>query len=342
MKEQLKIVKKEFEALNITSLDELEKVRISYLGKKGKITELLSELKNVSKDSVKELGSLINELKREITEKLDNQKKQLEEEKLNSLLDSEKIDITLNGTFRKIGSPNPIEKVILELEEVFISLGFTVVEGPEVECDLYNFEMLNLPIGHPARDEQDTFYITDSMLLRSQTSPVQIRTMLANKDKTPIRVVCPGKTYRRDNDDASHSHQFTQMEGLLVDENISLAHLKGTMDLVVKRLFGNVESRFRPSFYPFTEPSVELDISCFRCGGKGCELCKNTGWITVAGAGMVHPNVLTGCGYDTTKYNGFAFGFGLDRLTMLKYGIGDIRVLYTNDLRTDEFSRRDN
>lgn len=342
MKEQLKIVKKEFEALNITSLDELEKVRISYLGKKGKITELLSELKNVSKDSVKELGSLINELKREITEKLDNQKKQLEEEKLNSLLDSEKIDITLNGTFRKIGSPNPIEKVISELEEVFISLGFTVVEGPEVECDLYNFEMLNLPIGHPARDEQDTFYITDSMLLRSQTSPVQIRTMLANKDKTPIRVVCPGKTYRRDNDDASHSHQFTQMEGLLVDENISLAHLKGTMDLVVKRLFGNVESRFRPSFYPFTEPSVELDISCFRCGGKGCELCKNTGWITVAGAGMVHPNVLTGCGYDTTKYNGFAFGFGLDRLTMLKYGISDIRVLYTNDLRTDEFSRRDN
>ena len=342
MKEQLEIVKKEFEALNITSLDELEKVRISYLGKKGKITELLSELKNVSKDSVKELGSLINELKREITEKLDNQKKQLEEEKLNSLLEHEKIDITLNGTFRKIGSPNPIEKVISELEEVFISLGFTVVEGPEVECDLYNFEMLNLPIGHPARDEQDTFYITDSMLLRSQTSPVQIRTMLANKDKTPIRVVCPGKTYRRDNDDASHSHQFTQMEGLLVDENISLAHLKGTMDLVVKRLFGNVESRFRPSFYPFTEPSVELDISCFRCGGKGCELCKNTGWITVAGAGMVHPNVLTGCGYDTTKYNGFAFGFGLDRLTMLKYGIGDIRVLYTNDLRTDEFSRRDN
>lgn len=342
MKEQLETVKKEFETLNITSLDELEEVRISYLGKKGKITELLSELKNVSKDSVKELGSLINELKREITEKLDNQKKQLEEEKLNSLLEHEKIDITLNGTFRKIGSPNPIEKVILELEEVFISLGFTVVEGPEVECDLYNFEMLNLPIGHPARDEQDTFYITDSMLLRSQTSPVQIRTMLANKDKTPIRVVCPGKTYRRDNDDASHSHQFTQMEGLLVDENISLAHLKGTMDLVVKRLFGNVESRFRPSFYPFTEPSVELDISCFRCGGKGCELCKNTGWITVAGAGMVHPNVLTGCGYDTTKYNGFAFGFGLDRLTMLKYGIGDIRVLYTNDLRTDEFSRRDN
>ncbi len=342
MKEQLETVKKEFETLNITSLDELEEVRISYLGKKGKITELLSKLKNVSKDSVKELGSLINELKREITEKLDNQKKQLEEEKLNSLLEHEKIDITLNGTFRKIGSPNPIEKVISELEEVFISLGFTVVEGPEVECDLYNFEMLNLPIGHPARDEQDTFYITDSMLLRSQTSPVQIRTMLANKDKTPIRVVCPGKTYRRDNDDASHSHQFTQMEGLLVDENISLAHLKGTMDLVVKRLFGNVESRFRPSFYPFTEPSVELDISCFRCGGKGCELCKNTGWITVAGAGMVHPNVLTGCGYDTTKYNGFAFGFGLDRLTMLKYGIGDIRVLYTNDLRTDEFSRRDN
>ena len=333
MKENIEKAKKEFEKLTITSLEELENTRINYLGKKGIITNFLSSLKNVEKSEVKELG---------ISNKLEKVKNELEEQKLNEKLESEKIDISLNGTFRQIGSANAIEKVIEELEEVFISLGFTVVEGPEVECDLYNFEMLNLPIGHPARDEQDTFYITDTMLLRSQTSPVQIRTMLANTEKSPIRVVCPGKTYRRDNDDASHSHQFTQMEGLLVDENISLADLKGTMDLVVRRLFGNVESRFRPSFYPFTEPSVELDISCFKCGGKGCELCKNTGWITVAGAGMVHPNVLTGCGYDVKKYNGFAFGFGIDRLTMLKYGIGDIRVLYTNDLRVNDFNRRDN
>lgn len=342
MKENIEKAKKEFEKLTITSLEELENTRINYLGKKGIITNFLSSLKNVEKSEVKELGRFINEFKSEVSNKLERVKNELEEQKLNEKLESEKIDISLNGTFREIGSANAIEKVIEELEEVFISLGFTVVEGPEVECDLYNFEMLNLPIGHPARDEQDTFYITDTMLLRSQTSPVQIRTMLANTEKSPIRVVCPGKTYRRDNDDASHSHQFTQMEGLLVDENISLADLKGTMDLVVRRLFGNVESRFRPSFYPFTEPSVELDISCFKCGGKGCELCKNTGWITVAGAGMVHPNVLTGCGYDVKKYNGFAFGFGIDRLTMLKYGIGDIRVLYTNDLRVNDFNRRDN
>ena len=342
MKEKIEESKNKFDSLSITSLEELENVRVSYLGKKGIITEFLSELKNVSKDEVKELGKSINEFKSEVTNKLESIKEILLNEELNKKLESEKIDISLNGTFRSIGSANAVEKVIEELEEVFVSLGFTVVEGPEVECDLYNFEMLNLPIGHPARDEQDTFYITDTMLLRSQTSPVQIRTMLANTQKTPIRVVCPGKTYRRDNDDASHSHQFTQMEGLLVDKNISLADLKGTMDLVVRRLFGNVESRFRPSFYPFTEPSVELDISCFRCGGKGCELCKNTGWITVAGAGMVHPNVLTGCGYNVNKYNGFAFGFGIDRLTMLKYGIGDIRVLYTNDLRVKDFNRRDN
>ena len=342
MKEKIEESKNKFDSLSITSLEELENVRVSYLGKKGIITEFLSELKNVSKDEVKELGKSINEFKSEVTNKLESIKEILLNEELNKKLESEKIDISLNGTFRSIGSANAVEKVIEELEEVFVSLGFTVVEGPEVECDLYNFEMLNLPIGHPARDEQDTFYITDTMLLRSQTSPVQIRTMLANTQKTPIRVVCPGKTYRRDNDDASHSHQFTQMEGLLVDKNISLADLKGTMDLVVRRLFGNVQSRFRPSFYPFTEPSVELDISCFRCGGKGCELCKNTGWITVAGAGMVHPNVLIGCGYDVKKYNGFAFGFGIDRLTMLKYGIGDIRVLYTNDLRVKDFNRRDN
>ena len=213
-----------------------------------------------------------------------------------------------------------------------------------VEKDLYNFELLNLPKGHPARDAQDTFYIkNDEILLRSQTSPVQVRTMLANQDKTPIRIICPGKTYRRDYDDASHGHQFTQIEGLVVDKDISLAHLKGTLDAMARHMFGpNCVTRFRPSFYPFTEPSVEYDMSCFNCGGKGCNVCKNTGWVTIGGAGIVHPNVLKNCGYDNEVYTGFAFGFGVERMTMLKYGINDLRVLYTNDLRTlDAFRRKD-
>ena len=243
-----------------------------------------------------------------------------------------------------VGSANILEGLIEEIEELFLSMGYDVVEGPEVEKDLYNFELLNLPKGHPARDAQDTFYtFEDSLLLRSQTSPVQIRTMLANKEKKPLRVICPGKTYRRDDDDATHSHQFTQIEGLLVDKNVSLADLKGTFDIVAKKLFGNErETRFRPSFYPFTEPSVELDISCFNCGGKGCNICKGTGWITVGGAGIVHHNVLDNCGYDSNVWSGFAFGFGAERLAMLKYGITDIRTFYTNDLRIkDIFDRKE-
>lgn len=224
-----------------------------------------------------------------------------------------------------------------------MSMGYDVVEGPELEEDLYNFELLNLPKGHPARDAQDTFYTKDdTLLLRSQTSPVQIRTMLANKEKTPIRIICPGKTYRRDDDDASHSHQFTQIEGLLVDKNISLADLKGTFTVIAKKLYGDkCETRFRPSYYPFTEPSVEMDILCFNCHGKGCNVCKNTGWITIGGAGMVHYNVLKNCGYDPEVYTGFAFGFGAERLAMLKYNINDIRTFYTNDLRvSEEFNRK--
>ena len=221
-------------------------------------------------------------------------------------------------------------------------MGYDVVEGPEIEKDLYNFELLNLPIGHPARDAQDTFYTKgEELLLRSQTSPVQIRTMLANKDKTPIRIICPGKVYRRDDDDATHSHEFTQMEGLLVDKRITMADLKGTFDLITHHLFGNdVKTRFRSSFYPFTEPSVELDISCFNCKQKGCHICKQTGWITIGGAGMVHPNVLRNCGYDPEEMSGFAFGFGVERLAMLKYEIEDVRTFYTNDLRID-VDRRD-
>ena len=226
-----------------------------------------------------------------------------------------------------------------------IPMGYDVIDGPEIEKDEYNFELLNLPKGHPARDAQDTFYVEgEELLLRSQTSPVQIRAMLENKEKTPIRMICPGKTYRRDDDDATHSHQFMQIEGLLVDKNVSLSDLKGTIDVIVKKIFGNeVETRFRPSYYPFTEPSVEGDISCFKCHGKGCNICKNTGWITIVGAGIVHPNVLKNCGYDPNLWSGFAFGFGAERMAMLKYGINDIRTFYTNDLReTKIFDRWEN
>ena len=225
-----------------------------------------------------------------------------------------------------------------------MGMGYDVKEGPEVEEDLYNFELLNLPKGHPARDAQDTFYTKDdTLLLRSQTSPVQVRTMLSMENKEAIRIICPGKVYRRDDDDATHSHQFTQMEGLLVDKDISLADLKGTFDIVAKHLFGNDrETRFRPSFYPFTEPSVELDISCFNCGGKGCHICKGTGWITVGGAGLIHPKVLENGGYDSNIWGGFAFGFGIERLAMLKYGITDVRTFYTTDLRVmNTFDRRE-
>ena len=237
-----------------------------------------------------------------------------------------------------------LEKVIDDATDFFISLGYDVYEGPEIELDKYNFEMLNLPKDHPARDAQDTYYLKDEeILLRSQTSPVQVRTMLEGKGKIPIRVICPGKTYRRDNDDATHSHQFMQIEGLLVDKNIKLSDLKGTIEVIVRHLFGNdVNVRFRPSYYQFTEPSVEVDITCFNCKGKGCNICKNTGFITVAGAGIVHPNVLRMSGYDPEDWSGFAFGFGAERLAMLKYGINDIRTFYQTDLRElEKFNRKD-
>lgn len=320
---------------SINSLEELGTIKTEFLGKKGYITELSLKMKDLNKDEKKTYGMLLNEIKTYANDEICKKQQELENDILNEKLESERIDVTLPGTVIKNGSPNILEGLIEDLEELFISMGYDVVEGPEVESDLYNFELLNLPKGHPARDAQDTFYIkNDELLLRSQTSPVQIRTMLSNVDKGPIRIICPGKTYRRDDDDATHSHQFMQMEGLLIDKNISLADLKGTFDVIAKHLFGeNVETRFRSSFYPFTEPSVELDISCFNCEGKGCPICKNTGWITVGGAGMVHPKVLSNCGYDPDVMSGFAFGFGIERLAMLKYGIPDVRIFYTNDLR---------
>ena len=300
-------------------------------------------MKDVPNDQKKEFGMLVNEVRNFVTESLDEIKEKLEKEALNKKLESEKIDITLPGTKVPSGSANILERIIEEVEDLLMSMGYDVVDGPEIEEDHYNFELLNIPKNHPARDAQDTFYVEDDkLLLRSQTSPVQARVMLANKGEKPIRMICPGKTYRRDDDDATHSHQFMQIEGLLIDEKVSLSDLKGTFDVIAKKLFGeDCKTRFRPSYYPFTEPSVETDISCFNCHGKGCPICKNTGWITVAGAGMVNPKVLEDCGYDPKKWQGFAFGFGAERLAMLKYGINDIRAFYNTDLRElKNFDRR--
>ncbi len=345
MKDKVNVIKKEYEEKksSITSIKTLNDVRVEYLGKQGKITELSKMMKDVPNDQKKEFGMLVNEVRNFVTESLDEIKEKLEKEALNKKLESEKIDITLPGTKVPSGSANILERIIEEVEDLLMSMGYDVVDGPEIEEDHYNFELLNIPKNHPARDAQDTFYVEDDkLLLRSQTSPVQARVMLANKGEKPIRMICPGKTYRRDDDDATHSHQFMQIEGLLIDEKVSLSDLKGTFDVIAKKLFGeDCKTRFRPSYYPFTEPSVETDISCFNCHGKGCSICKNTGWITVAGAGMVNPKVLEDCGYDPKKWQGFAFGFGAERLAMLKYGINDIRAFYNTDLRElKNFDRR--
>lgn len=345
MKDKVNAIKKEYEEKksSITSIKTLNDVRVEYLGKQGKITELSKMMKDVPNDQKKEFGMLVNEVRSFVTESLDEIKEKLEKEALNKKLESEKIDITLPGTKVPSGSANILERIIEEVEDLLMSMGYDVVDGPEIEEDHYNFELLNIPKNHPARDAQDTFYVEDDkLLLRSQTSPVQARVMLDNKGEKPIRMICPGKTYRRDDDDATHSHQFMQIEGLLIDEKVSLSDLKGTFDVIAKKLFGeDCKTRFRPSYYPFTEPSVETDISCFNCHGKGCPICKNTGWITVAGAGMVNPKVLEDCGYDPKKWQGFAFGFGAERLAMLKYGINDIRAFYNTDLRElKNFDRR--
>ena len=346
MKDKVNAIKKEYEEKisSITSVKILNDVRVEYLGKQGKITELSKMMRDVPNDQKKEFGMLVNEVRSFVTESLDEIKEKLEKEALNKKLESEKIDITLPGTKVPSGSANILERIIEEVEGLLMSMGYDVVDGPEIEEDHYNFELLNIPKNHPARDAQDTFYVEDDkLLLRSQTSPVQARVMLANKGEKPIRMICPGKTYRRDDDDATHSHQFMQIEGLLIDKKVSLSDLKGTFDVIAKKLFGeDCKTRFRPSYYPFTEPSVETDISCFNCHGKGCPICKNTGWITVSGAGMVNPKVLEDCGYDPKKWQGFAFGMAAERISMLKYGITDMRVCHENDLReTRNFDRKE-
>lgn len=343
---KLEEVKSELEKdlKSVKSLNDLDELRIKYLSKKGLITELNSEIKNIADDAKKEFGQKVNELRNSFTTFFEEEKKRLDEEMLNKKLESEAIDISLPSTKVISGAPNMLEELVEQVEEVFMSMGYDVVDGPEIELDKYNFEMLNIPKGHPARDAQDTFYIEgEEILLRSQTSPVQVRTMLEGKGEKPIRMICPGKTYRRDDDDATHSHQFMQIEGLLVDKDISLSDLKGTLDLLFKKLFGeDTETRFHPSYYQFTEPSVEVDITCHKCKGEGCNICKNSGWITVVGAGIVHPNVLRMSGYDPNVWSGFAFGFGADRLTMLKYDINDCRAIYNTDLRESKaFDRKE-
>nr|WP_238482698.1 phenylalanine--tRNA ligase subunit alpha [Lederbergia galactosidilytica] len=317
-----------------SNLKELNDLRVSYLGKKGPITEVLRGMGKLSAEERPKIGALANTIRESISEVIAEKRNDLEKAAIQKKLEAETIDVTLPGRPVQTGSRHPLTKIIEEIEDLFIGMGYQVAEGPEVEKDYYNFEALNLPKGHPARDMQDSFYITEELLMRTQTSPVQARTMEKHEGKGPIKIVCPGKVYRRDNDDATHSHQFTQIEGLVVDENITMADLKGTLDVFAKKMFGaDREIRLRPSFFPFTEPSVEMDISCKICAGSGCRICKQTGWIEILGAGMVHPNVLQMSGFDPEKYTGFAFGMGPERIAMLKYGIDDIRHFYTNDIR---------
>ncbi|WLR44139.1 phenylalanine--tRNA ligase subunit alpha [Bacillus carboniphilus] len=336
MQEKLQHLKEEaIHAINeVKSSKKLNEIRVSYLGKKGPITEVLRGMGKLSKEERPKIGALANVVREEIANKISLKQQQLEEEEVMKKLANETVDVTLPGRPILQGGTHPLTAVTEEIEDLFLSMGYSIAEGPEVESDYYNFEALNIPKAHPARDMQDTFYIDEETLLRTHTSPVQIRTLEQFEGKGPVKIICPGRVYRRDSDDATHSHQFAQIEGLVVDENIRMSDLKGTLEVFAKAMFGEErEIRLRPSFFPFTEPSVEVDVSCFKCGGAGCNVCKGTGWIEVLGAGMVHPNVLKMAGFDPVKYQGFAFGIGQERIAMLKYGIDDIRHFYTNDLR---------
>lgn len=334
LKKQLKKIEKEAEKLleDVENLDSLEKLRIEFIGKKGRITDVLRKMGKIPEDERPVVGKIANKLKGKISNIISNKQSELEEIQKANKLRKETIDVSLPGKRIDVGHYHPLTTILNEIKDVFIGLGFTIAEGPEIENEYYNFEALNLPKHHPARDLQDTFYIDDDYLLRTHTSPVQIRTMASQKP--PIRVIAPGRVYRSDEVDASHSPVFHQIEGLLIDHNVSFADLKGSIEIFVHSIFSNkTKTRFRPSYFPFTEPSAEVDISCVICKGSGCQLCSNTGWLEVMGAGMVHPNVLEMAGIDVKEYSGFAFGMGLDRIAMLKYGINDMRLLYENDRR---------
>ena len=315
----------------------LEEIRVKYLGKKGELTTILRSMGGLSKEERPLVGKLVNEVKNEVENKIEEKVKLIKEQEKNAKLASEVIDISLPGKKNNVGKRHPLDLTLESMKDIFISMGFTVEEGPEVELDYYNFEALNIPKNHPARSEQDTFYINDNLVLRTQTSPVQIRVM--ENQAPPIKMIAPGKVYRSDAVDATHSPIFYQMEGLVIDKGVTFADLKGTLELFAKKMFGDkVKTKFRPHHFPFTEPSAEMDATCFVCEGKGCRVCKNSGWIELLGCGMVHPQVLRNCGIDPEVYSGFAFGFGVDRMVMLKYGIDDIRLLYESDMRfLDQF-----
>ncbi|WP_297635502.1 phenylalanine--tRNA ligase subunit alpha [uncultured Clostridium sp.] len=339
MQEQLKEIKELAlsQIASSVSSTELEEIRVKYLGKKGELTTILRGMKDVSKEERPLVGKIVNEVKAEIEEGLEKKIREVKNKEKNEKLANEVIDISLPGKKAKLGKRHPLDLTLANMKNIFVSMGFTIEEGPEIELDKYNFEALNIPKDHPARSEQDTFYINDNLVLRTQTSPVQVRTM--EKQSLPIKMISPGKVYRSDDVDATHSPIFYQMEGLVIDKGVTFADLKGTLELFAKKMFGdNVKTKFRPHHFPFTEPSAEMDATCFVCGGEGCKVCKGSGWIEILGCGMVHPDVLRNCGIDPEVYSGFAFGFGVDRMVMLKYGIDDIRLLYENDMRfLDQF-----
>ena len=334
MKEQLEKIKSEALA-KIDASDALEKlneIRVAYLGKKGELTTVLKSMKDVAPEERPKVGQMVNEVRALIEERLEETKTALARKAREEQMKREVIDVTLPAKKANTGHKHPNTIALEEVERIFVGMGYEVVEGPEVEYDLYNFEKLNIPKGHPARDEQDTFYINDSILLRSQTSPVQARVM--EKQKPPIRMIAPGRVFRSDEVDATHSPSFHQIEGLVIDKHITFADLKGTLAEFARELFGeDTKVKFRPHHFPFTEPSAEVDVSCFKCGGKGCRFCKGSGWIEILGCGMVHPHVLDMCGIDPEEYTGFAFGVGLERIALLKYEIDDMRLLYENDIR---------
>ncbi len=334
MKESLLKIKADAEAklAAIRNDEELEAFRIEFLGKKGALTALLRGMGKLSAEERPAIGQLANEVRAVIEEEIAARKQAVAAAKLAAKLDLETIDVTVPAKKIEIGKRHPLDQVEAELSDIFRSMGFEIAEGPEVEYDTYNFQKLNIPENHPARDTQDTFYITDKVLLRSQTSPVQVRVM--ENQRPPIRIISPGRVYRSDEVDATHSPVFHQLEGLVVDKGITMSDLKGCLEAFAKQMFGqSTKLRFRPHHFPFTEPSAEVDVSCFVCGGKGCRVCKNEGWIEILGAGMVHPNVLRGCDIDPNEYSGFAFGMGIERITMIRYSIDDMRNLYENDLR---------
>ena len=334
MKEKLQAIREEalakIEAAN--DLDALNDIKVNVLGKKGELTQVLKGMKDVAPEERPKVGQMVNDTRTAIEERLENVKKEIAKKIREEKMKNEVIDVTLPGTMHMKGHRHPNQIALEELERVFVGMGYEIVEGPEVEYDHYNFELLNIPANHPAKDEQDTFYITKDILLRTQTSPVQARVM--ETGRMPIRIIAPGRVFRADEVDATHSPSFHQVEGLVVDKGITFADLKGTLEQFAKEFFGpDTKVKLRPHHFPFTEPSAEVDVSCFKCGGKGCRMCKGSGWIEILGCGMVHPKVLKDCGIDPEEYSGFAFGIGLERVALLKYEIDDMRLLYENDMR---------